>query len=165
MAAFLLCSILAFRGPNDKNQKSTLRREWASIDTSIKDSKDQYAYIISITKENGIAYATVDYIQLLVGKEAFEAAKKHHDLDTAMDENGHIEVSVDNDIYIVNDNKKLRKIPLASKVEVVRTSFRTGNLSYVKSTLAVLAKDIPPSPFNLVIRNGKISEIHEVYIP
>ncbi|HEX4852002.1 MAG TPA: hypothetical protein VFV08_14405, partial [Puia sp.] len=87
------------------------------------------------------------------------------DLDTAYDENGKMEVSLDNDIYILNENKKLRKIPLASNVEVIICDFQTGSLSYIKSTLANLAKNIPSSPFSLVIRNGKIVEIHEVYIP
>src|SRR5262249_10503900 len=130
---FILCIAFGFHMPNDVKQEIISSEQTEPIDTGIVDAKNQYAYIISIEKEKGITYAVVDYIEFLVGKKAFEAARRHGDLDTSYDDQGHMHVSVDNDIYIVNDNKKLRKIPLALNVVVVRVSFETGNLNYVTS--------------------------------
>jgi hypothetical protein len=54
---------------------------------------------------SGSWQGTFDYVQFLTGSAALKAAKAHGD-------------TVDNDYYVVNDNKKLRTFPLSSGVVI-----------------------------------------------
>jgi hypothetical protein len=56
--------------------------------------------------DGGASTVTLDYVQFLTGAAADKAAKAHG-------------TTVENDYYIVNDNKKLRVFPVASDVSIV----------------------------------------------
>jgi hypothetical protein len=76
-------------------------------DPSANDVTHQATRIMKMgVADGGASTVTLDYVQFLTGAAADKAAKAHG-------------TTVENDYYIVNDNKKLRVFPVASDVAIV----------------------------------------------
>lgn len=162
---FLFCVLFSFRNAVEKKQSTNPAHISFAGDTTIK-GKEQYAYIKTIFKKNGVSYIVADYIQFLTGKKAFEAAKKHGDLDTTYDDKGNVsDVFVDDDYYIVNENDKLRDLPLSENVVIELHSTDEHKPGLVKVSVADFGKKLPDAPYLLTISNEKVIEITQVYVP
>ena len=73
--------------------------------STAEDGK-HFTLITKFASASGGVKLTADYLQLFVGKAAEKEAAKRGD-------------TVENDYYIVNDNKKLRTFPVSSSVKIV----------------------------------------------
>jgi hypothetical protein len=151
-----------------KTDSTSLQMPTDSIASEGQGNADStYAYIKETIKRNDSVFIQADYIQFLTGDLAVAAAKKNHEADTSYDDKGKItSVFVDNDYYILNENKKLRLLPLAKNVEIETVDMSAG-VSIAKTTLDnFISKHGNDSfPFILHIRNNIVIKITEVYVP
>jgi hypothetical protein len=114
----------------------------------------------------GVRTLTCDYVQFLTGKAAIKAAKAHGD-------------TVENDYYIVNDNKLKREIPVAAGVTIV---LHPGDGPQFKRTFTLSQfEDLMDSEtatyggktyswsnemtFYINVKNGKITRIENQWVP
>ncbi len=112
---------------------------------------------------------TFDLIEFLTGDAAKQAWKKAN---PGSDQDG-----PDDDYYIVNDNPKLRTLPIASTVTVSVLQNDGGSPDPMSITLAAfpayLAHAKPDTsdhqlsynPFWLTVQNGQIVKIEEQFVP
>jgi hypothetical protein len=108
---------------------------------------------------------TVDFdvIQFLMGDEATAAYHEDHPEDPD---------APPNDYYIVNDNPRLRKLPVDANVEVIVLDAIQPQTIAFADLPARLAGDLVPddqriwhNPFWLTVESGTVTAIHEQYIP
>ena len=116
--------------------------------------------------DGGGSTITLDYILYLSGAAAEKAAKAHGD-------------TVENDYYIVNDNKMLRTFPISSAVVIVLHPangpqfHRTFTLAEFKAlmsshTAAYGDKNFdwsPQTPYYVNVKNGKVTRIEQQWVP
>jgi hypothetical protein len=119
-------------------------------------------------KSVDVAGRTVEFdlIQFLTGDEAIAA----HDEDHPDDPGG-----PPNDYYIVNDNPRLRRLPVTDDVEVIVLDWEGGfepqttAFADLPALLAAYTWDdtgeTMRGPFWLTVENGTITAIEEQYIP
>lgn len=125
----------------------------------------QFAYLKSVSPGKP-GSLVADFAQFLTGKDATAAAKK-----------AGAESPPPNDYFIVNENPKLRTLPVAANVEVTLTtkpgegSVAEGYSSNVASLSAYLATDneetasLRANGFWLHISGGVVVAIEEQYTP
>ncbi len=107
---------------------------------------------------------TFDLAEFLTGDAAAEAAAEHGD-----------ESPPPNDYYIVNDNPRLRTLPIASDAELRILDWADCCSSFVIGDLGLLADALvhadptgtyrPSSPFWITVEGGAIVTIEEQYLP
>ncbi len=111
---------------------------------------------------------TFDLIEFLTGDAAKKAWQK--------DNPGSGQDGPDNDYYIVNDNPKLRTLPVAATVSVNVLDMTSGagtdtkqiSFADLPAYLAELKPDdrrLSYNPFWLTVQNGQIVKIEEQFIP
>ncbi len=129
----------------------------------IEDGR-HFAFLSEIST-GGTRTITFDLAYFLTGEEAAQAAADHGD-----------ESPPPNDYYIVNDNPKLRTVPVADDA-VLRIldwqhccdAFLTGSLDEMADAMATGADPYGTyrytSPFWLTVEGGEIVLIEEQYLP
>ena len=122
----------------------------------------QYGYVKNITNDGGKINLMVDFVQMLTGKTAVEAAKKAGDADTLYNDNGTIkEIIVFDDYYILNSNPQLRKLQLSP---TVKFKF-SGVPKPLPPTFASFKKIYKDHLFKLFLQNNTVIKIEEEYLP
>ena len=113
--------------------------------------------------EEGPLLLTFDLAYFYTGAEANAQAAAHGD-----------EVPVPNDVYIVNDNAKLRQYPITSTVTVKYippgvSALKKGDIAtFQQAVNAAAATDYPDmryAPWWIVITNGEITSITQQFLP
>jgi hypothetical protein len=113
---------------------------------------------------------TFDLIQFLTGAEATKVWAKQHPDDPE---------GPPNDYLIVNDNRRLRTLPIADRAEVtvVQTGAASGGVTNVQISLGDLpghlARQKPETvddrlsyaPYWLTVRSGQVTRIEEQFLP
>lgn len=126
----------------------------------------QYAFIIGVIQKNDTNFIDADYIQYLTGQAAIDAAIKHHEADTFKTVDGKIHVDVPNDYFIVNDNKKIRRLPIDKNCVIDLAINPDGNPIIADNSLESLKKIDNVSPFKLTInKQGIVIKIREIFAP
>ena len=106
---------------------------------------------------------TFDLALFYSGEEANQIAGERGD-----------EVPVPNDVYIVNDNAKLRTIPLTADVEILAYDWHTCCDDYTAMTLDRWAGYVAAptrrfhgatSPYWITVRDGEVVKVEEQYLP
>ncbi len=107
---------------------------------------------------------TFDLAEFLTGDAAAEAALEHGD-----------ESPPPNDYYIVNDNPRLRMIPLAPDVELHILDWNDCCDTFIVGDIRAMADAMadgdpsgtyrPTSPFWITVEGGAITVIEEQYLP
>ena len=128
--------------------------------------KKQYCDINEVIKSGDTTFINADYIQFLTGQEAINAAISHHQADTFKTDDGKIQIGVPNDYYIVNDNKKIRRLQI-DKNCVFHLELNPDRFHEIKdNSLESLTKIYKDSPFILTLNDKNIVvEIKEVFLP
>lgn len=134
-------------------------------DRPAEEKVQQYAFITNIIERPDSTYLDADYIQYLTGDSAVAAAAKKGDLDTTQNADGTVSTDVVNDYYILNDNKRVRRIPIATdcRYDLLLSMDRVVKIN--ENSLESLKKIYKETPFLLTIENGEIIEVKEVFIP
>jgi hypothetical protein len=128
--------------------------------------KKQYCEITQVIKSGDTTYINADYIQFLTGQEAIKAAITHHQADTFKTGDGKIQIDVPNDYYIVNDNKKIRRLQI-DKNCVFDLEINPDRLHKINdNSLESLTRIYKDSPFILTLNdNNLVVGIKEVFLP
>lgn len=134
----------------------------------VKEKKIQtnnsYALILNIYNEKGKNYVDADYVQYYVGDNAIKEAKKRGDADSYV-VNGETVYSVPDDIYIVNENTKIRKLEVSNKVKIEMVGLNKSINENQTIPFDDLKNDFKDRLFLLTIENEKIIEIKEIFTP
>ncbi|MFM2229507.1 MAG: hypothetical protein RL607_765 [Bacteroidota bacterium] len=123
-----------------------------------------YALILNIYNEKGRHYVDADYVQYYVGDDAVREAKKRGEADSHV-VNGETIYSVPDDIYIVNENNKIRKMEVSNKVKIELVGINESKNEKQSITFDDLKNDFKEKLFLLTIENEKIIEIKEIFTP
>ena len=121
-----------------------------------------FGFIRSWTAKNGTIYLRFDRAVFLTGKAADAASAAHGG-----------EVPVSHDIYIQNDNPRLRDVAIADQATVIGSQQLSGTSdatpSSLKALLTFVTKGGPllaGTPFHLKYdANGHVVRVQEQYIP
>lgn len=130
----------------------------------IEKQELNYSLILKVYEENKKSYIDADYIQYFKGDRAIEEAKIRGDADVVII-NGQKKYSIPNDFYIVNDNKKIRKLELSENVKINLVNTVGLKNSDTKSILDYLKNNYDDKIFLLVLSDEKITEIKEIFTP
>ena len=134
----------------------------------VKEKKIQtnksYALILNIYNEKGKNYVDADFVQYYVGDNAIKEAKKRGNADSHV-VNGETLYSVPNDIYIVNENTKIRKLEVSNKVKIEMVGLKESINENQTIPFDDLKNDFKDRLFLLTIENEKIIEIKEIFTP
>lgn len=133
---------------------------------TVKGNKEQYANIIHVLQIGDTTFLDADYIQLLTGKAAINAAKKAGVADTIKTRDSAAYIYVPNDYFILNESRKTRQLPLASQCvfELLINPYRVHPIE--DHTLESFKRIYKDSPFILTLdKNGRVVKIKEVYLP
>jgi hypothetical protein len=125
-------------------------------------SGSDFGFIRSWTAKAGTIYLRYDRAILLTGKAADAASAAHGG-----------ESPVPNDLYIQNDNPRLREVVIADQAKVIGSQQLTGspgpNPSNLKTLLTFIHNGGPQlaaTPFHLTYdANGFVTRVQEQYIP
>jgi hypothetical protein len=133
----------------------------AASPTTVNPGTD-FGFIRSWTAKTGTFYLRFDRAVLLTGKAADAASAAHGG-----------ESPVPNDIYIQNDNPRLREVAVADQVKVIGSQLLTGspgpNPSSLKALLTYVHNGGPQvahTPFHFTYNaNGLVVRVQEQYVP
>lgn len=126
----------------------------------------QYCIIKKIRPEEGVIYLDADYIQFFTGDDAVKEAKKRGDAEKIINDKGDTVYAVLDDVYIVNDNKMIRRLPLESNVEILLLHTGGGRPAWVRADVNQLRERISDNGiFILTIENGVVTRIRQQYLP
>lgn len=123
----------------------------------------QFTFIKKATQSGSASTIVADYAQLLTGDAAAVAATAHGD-----------ESPPPNDYYIVNDNPKLRTLPVRSDATVKLTTKSDGTTVGPSGYSVTLTKfvqlynstpAIHAAPYHITLTDGTVSAITEQYVP
>jgi len=147
----------------DGNSRDTPTVKMLPITGQDKPEAGQYCYIKKVYNKEGVTYIDADFIQFLMGDDASKAARKRgdavpevHDGDTTW----HFESAY----YVVNENAKIRALPLAANFEF--DALEGANAGPTKLSPAdYLASRIKDNIFILTInKEGIVTLIKEQYL-
>ena len=128
-------------------------------------TKEQYANIDSIFQKDRTTFLYADYIQLLTGDAAIEAAKKAHKADTFQID-GKTHIGVPNDYFILNEHKRIRQLPLAKDCEFDLIINPDRMKPIADNSLKSLQTIYSESPFILTLNDeGVVVKVKEVFLP
>jgi len=133
----------------------------AASPTTANPDRD-FGFIRSWTAKTGTIYLRFDRAVLLTGKAADDASAAHGG-----------ESPVPNDLYIQNDNPRLRDLVIVDQATVVGSQQLTGspgpNPSSLKALLTFVHNGGPQAavtPFHLTYNdNGFVIRVQEQYVP
>lgn len=78
----------------------------------------KFCFINKLYKKGDNYFIDADYIQFLTGDKAVAEAKKHHDAEMEVI-NGDTVYSLLDDIYVLNENKKIRSLRLGEGIKLM----------------------------------------------
>jgi len=135
-------------------------------DDTTKYTSDEYAFIVGNIQKGDSAFIDADYIQYLTGQSAIDAAVKAHEADTFQTEDGKTHVDVPNDYFIVNDNKKIRRLFLDKNCSIELVINPDGIPPITNNSMQSLKKVDHESPFLLTLNDkGIVIKIKEIFVP
>ena len=156
---FIVASLSSCKG--DKSTEQSLK-----TDLKKTEFKSKHYIIKSHIKENGKDYIFGDSVNLFVGDEAIEEAKKFGEADYDMSESGDTIYYLNNDVYLSNKKQELIKLELNEIVLIQLVDFSDDTFRFKKVTLTEFIKHLKNKPIMLVkTRNGVIIGMMEKYIP
>lgn len=137
--------------------------EQVAVAPQEKPEEGQYCFIEKVYEKEGAAYIDADFIQFLMGKAAVAAARKRGDAEPVV-RNGDTTWSVPNDYYILNENRKIRKLMLKSGFRLIWVSQpeqeEISGVEYLKK----YAKD-RVFVLTLDAADSAVSVVKEQYLP
>jgi hypothetical protein len=120
--------------------------------------------LFNVVSSNGKDFIIdADYVQMLTGKAAINAAKKAGEAEYDINKKKDTVWYVPNDYFVVNSNKATRQLQLSSSAIIYLV--KKGGSSLVKSTIARLQNNFKGRLFKIAIKNNEIIKIEEIYTP
>lgn len=137
-----------------------------TIHAQQKGANYEYSYIDAVKEQNGVQIINADYVQYLTGKAALNAAIAKGDVERNFDKNGKPEWYIPNDFYIVNDNKKTRKLILDKSCTYHLLTSENNLPTLANQSFSDFKTNFSEKLFKVFFnKNGSVSKIEEVYMP
>jgi hypothetical protein len=133
-------------------EKITVHRE--PVTPQSQPYLGQYCFVKREYSSGDSNYIEADYIQFLMGKEAIDAATKRGEEEVVLD-----------DYYIVNENTKLRILPVSKDVVIQLVTTDSGKSFYENTDQSALSKRLKDGIFVLQINNGLVTKIKQQFLP
>jgi hypothetical protein len=150
-------------GDGTSTSRDTPAVKLVPIGPQDKPEAGQYCYIKKVYNKDGVTYIDADFIQFLMGDDAFKAAKKRGDAVPEVHD-GDTTWLFESAYYVVNENAKIRSLPLAANFEF--DAIEGFNAAVGKSSAAdYLASLIKNNIFILTInKEGIVTLVKEQYL-
>jgi hypothetical protein len=128
--------------------------------------KQQYVFLVAIYQRNDTLIIDADFVQYLWGQAAIDAAIKADEADTFKTADGKTYFAVPNDIFIVNESKKVRSLIL-DKNCVIDLIFNPDRQPPITdNSLSSLKNADKDNPFILTLNNENVVVgIKQVFVP
>lgn len=126
----------------------------------------KFCYITKWIEQNGQLLIDADYIQFYYGDRALEEAKKRNDAEMDV-RDGDTTYSVPSDIYLLNENKRVRQLPMIEDVRCFTIAAGEGKMVLQRTDLQRLRKRWDPTKIYIIILNksNAVTAIKEQYLP
>ena len=132
--------------------KKTVQKE--AVTPQSQPYPGQYCFVKSVYERGDSSYIEADYIQFLMGKDAIDAATKRGDVEMVLD-----------DYYIVNENTKLRILPMSKDVVIQLVTTDDGKSFLENANQSSLSTRLKDGIFVLQINNGLVTKIKQQFLP
>ena len=151
------------KASGDDTSRDTPTVKMLPIRGQDKPEAGQYCYIKKVYNKDGVTYIDADFIQFLMGDDASKAARKRGDAVPEV-QNGDTTWHFESAYYVVNENPKIRALPLAANFEY--DALVGVNAAPGKSSPAdYLASRIKDNIFILTInKEGIVTLVKEQYL-
>lgn len=160
----LIVNVLFILGCNNKHSNN----ENFSNEKSLITLNSSCCYIDSIFKKNNNYCIIVDFIYILNGKAAINAAKEEGNAQFEVNEKGDTTYTVWDDYYIVNKNPQKTSLLVSDRAEISLVVYNPNplNISYQRITDIIKMKyGYKDIPFMIDAENGIVTKITEIYVP
>jgi hypothetical protein len=155
-------SISPSASPQESPSGTTSPKPTATAPPILENGRS-FVYVKKVDVGMGTSSLTFDLALFYTGDEANQIAGERGD-----------EVPVPNDVYIVNDNPKLRTLPFAGDAEVLVYDWHACCDNYTSMTVDRWAGYVAAptrrfhgklSPYWITVRGGEIVKAEEQYLP
>ena len=126
----------------------------------------KFGYITKWVGQNGQLFIYADYMQFYYGERAVEEARKRKDAEMDI-RDGDTSYSIPSDVYMLNENKRIRQLPVANDVHCFTIAAGDGKMVLQLTNLERLRKRWDPSRIYILILNkdNVVAAIKEQYLP
>jgi hypothetical protein len=131
--------------------------------SSRAQKRTEMAFITGIQKEGAYNIIEADFIQMLSGKAAVAAARRQGEAQYDIGPKEDTTWYVDNDYYIVNMSKKVRRYLLMPGAAI--WLLKEGTSDIKQGNLAQLKKDFRNQMFKLYFERERLVRIEAVFTP
>jgi hypothetical protein len=133
--------------------------------TDVDTATTVYCYIAGIEEKKDSIIINVDDVEYFNGPNVVEEAKKRHRADTSYGKDGKMDVFVPDDYFIVNDDKRIRKLYMPATTPIHMDSEIAGKEAKNIDSYAYFSKHYKNSLFMLTVKDDRIMSLKEVFLP
>ena len=130
---------------------------------TLSKAKQEIALITTVTAQGKNIIVAADFVQMLTGKAAVEAAKKAGEAEYDINKKKDTVWYVPNDFFVLNTNPAIRQLQISPAAQILLV--KTGGSSLVKSSLPKLKNNFMGKLFRLTLRQNEITKLEEIYTP
>ena len=126
-------------------------------------AKQEITLITAVTAQGKNIIVAADFVQILTGKAAVEAAKKAGEAEYDINKKKDTVWYVPNDFFVLNTNPTIRQLQISPDAQILLV--KTGSSALVKSSLPKLKNNFMGKLFRLTLRQNEITKLEEIYTP
>ena len=126
-------------------------------------AKQEITLITAVTAQGKNIIVAADFVQMLTGKAAVEAAKKAGEAEYDINKKKDTVWYVPNDFFVLNTNPTIRQLQISPDAQILLV--KTGSSALVKSSLLKLKNNFRGKLFRLTLRQNEITKLEEIYTP
>lgn len=130
---------------------------------TLSKAKQEIALITAVTAQGKNIIITADFVQMLTGKAAVEAAKKAGEAEYDINKKKDTVWYVPNDFFVLNSNPAIRQLQISPAAQIFLV--KTGGSALVKSSMPKLKNNFMGKLFRLTLRQNEITKLEEIYTP
>ena len=130
---------------------------------TLSKAKQEIALITAVTAQGKNVIIAADFVQMLTGKAAVEAAKKAGEAEYDINKKKDTVWYVPNDFFVLNSNPAIRQLQISSAAQIFLV--KTGGSALVKSSMQKLKNNFMGKLFRLTLRLNEITKLEEIYTP
>ena len=126
-------------------------------------AKQEIVLITAVKTKGKDLIIDADFVQMLTGKAAVDAAKKTKDAEYDINKKKDTVWYVPNDFFVLNSNPAIRQLQISPAAQIFLV--KTGGSTLVKSSMPKLKNNFMGKLFRLTLRQNEITKLEEIYTP
>ena len=130
---------------------------------TLSKAKQEIALITAVTAQGKNIIITADFVQMLTGKAAVDAAKKAGEAEYDISKKKDTVWYVHNDFFVLNSNPAIRQLQISPATQIFL--IKTEGSALVKSSMPKLENNFMGKLFRLTFRQNEIIKLEEIYTP